>query len=71
MTKYLVFGKCVSSGDIKTFKKYLSELEEVYRKYPSIPRFYLFDSKQTYAYLMKDYIMQAAYIDSCANYYKL
>lgn len=37
MTKYLVFGKCVSSGDIKTFKKYLSELEEVYRKYPSTP----------------------------------
>lgn len=70
MTKYLVFNKCVNSGDIKTFKKYLSELEEVYRKYPSIPRFYLFDGKQTYAYLMKDYIMQAAYIDSCANYYK-
>lgn len=70
MIKYLVFNKCVNNGDIKTFKKYLSELEEVYKKYPSIPRFYLYDGKQTYAFLTKDYIMQAAYIDSCANYYK-
>lgn len=70
MIKYLAFGKCINNGDIKTFKKYLYELEEVYKKHPSIPRFYLYDGKQTYAYLMKDYIMQAAYIDSCANYYK-
>ena len=70
MIKYLAFSKCINNRDIKTFKKYLSELEEVYKKAPSIPRFYLYDGKQTYAYLMKDYIKQAAYIDSCANYYK-
>ena len=70
MTKYLAFSKCAQSGDMKTFKKYLTELEKVYEKYPTTPRFYLYDGMQTYAHLTGDNNMQVAYIDSCAKYFK-
>lgn len=70
MIKYQAIIKCAQNLDTKIFNKYLKEIEDIYKIYPSIPKLYLYGSKQTDAYLKKDYITQAAYIDSTANYYK-
>ena len=70
MIKYQAFDKCAKSGNLDVLKKYQAEMEDIYKRYPFIPRVYLYGAKQTYAYLTKDYATQVAYIDSSANYYR-
>lgn len=70
MIKYQALVKSMCSEDMETCRKYLKDIETIYQKYPSIPKIYLYGSKQVYAYLNKDYVTQAAYIDSSVNYYR-
>lgn len=56
--------------DTLILKKYMVELEELYRKHPDMPRIYLYNTKGKYAALKEDKLTVIAYLDSCINYYK-
>lgn len=70
MIKDIAADIFTSPQDTTILKKYMEELEELYRKHPSIPRMYLYNTKEKYATLKNDILTVIAYQDSCSRYYK-
>lgn len=55
--------------DTLILKKYMNEMESVYRKVPDAPPIYLYNAKIQYATLTDNLTEQIAYQDSAAQYY--
>lgn len=56
--------------DTIVLRKYLTEMENLYRKSPHVSRIYLYSTKKEYATLKGDFDILLAYLDSCAEYYQ-
>jgi len=56
--------------DTAILHKYLTEMEDLYRKAPHVNRIYLYSTKKEYATLKGDFDTLLAYQDSCAEYYR-
>lgn len=56
--------------DTIVLRKYLTEMENLYRKSPHVSRIYLYSTKKEYATLKGDFDISLAYLDSCAEYYQ-
>lgn len=56
--------------DTIVLRKYLTEMENLYRESPHISRIYLYSTKKEYATLKGDFDILLAYLDSCAEYYQ-
>lgn len=56
--------------DTIVLRKYLTEMENLYRKSPHVSRIYLYSTKKEYASLKGDFDILLAYLDSCAEYYQ-
>lgn len=56
--------------DIGKMRRYLGETEALYRKYPALPRHYLYSAKKQYANRIGDFHTEKTYIDSALLYYR-
>lgn len=59
-----------SLNDTDKMRRYLDETEALYRKYPALPRHYLFSAKKQYASQIGDAPTEKSYIDSALLYYR-
>lgn len=55
--------------DTVILKKYLKEMEALYKILPNAPRLYLYNSKSKYADLRNDFSESITYLDSLAQHY--
>lgn len=56
--------------DTAILQKYLTEMEDLYRKSPHVNRIYLYGTKKEYAALKNNFDTLLAYLDSSAEYYR-
>ena len=56
--------------DIGKMRRYLGETEALHRKYPALPRHYLYSAKKQYANRIGDFHTEKTYIDSALLYYR-
>lgn len=69
MIKDMASEICQQPEDTVMLKKYLKEIEEVYKKVPNLSPIYRYNSKEKYANLTNNLTEKIAYQDSAAQYY--
>lgn len=70
MIKDMAANVFTSLQDTSTLKKYMKEIDDLYKEYPNTPRMYLYNTKEKYATIKNDMSTVIAYQDSGAHYYK-